>query len=82
MPDDNEQLSKELFLATIHPIRDQISELVTRQRTMNGRITQAEQHIAVLNDRSPNRVGIVAGSTVLGVAGVVVAAMKLFSMLS
>ena len=78
MPDD-EQLSRALFLATIEPIKDQIDELVTHHRAMNGRIRQAETKLAVLNDRSPNRVGLVAGSTVAAIAGCVFAALQFFS---
>tara|TARA_R100001086_G_scaffold74520_1_gene35910 strand:+ start:4545 stop:4790 length:246 start_codon:yes stop_codon:yes gene_type:complete len=80
MPDD-EQLSRALFLATIEPIKDQIDELVTHHRAMNGRIRQAETKLAVLNDRSPNRVGLVAGSTVAAIAGCVFAALQFFSTL-
>lgn len=80
MPDD-EQLSRELFLATITPLRDQLNELVTHQKTMNNRMSQAETRIAILRDRSPNRVGIVAGSTVAAAAAGVAAAMKAISMI-
>lgn len=78
---DNEQLSRALFLATIEPLKDQIDELVTHHRSMNGRIQRAETRLAVLDDRSPNRVGLVAGSTVAAVAGVIFAAMQFFSSL-
>ena len=78
MPDD-EQLSRDLFLATINPLKSQIDELVTHQRSMNGRISRAETRIAVLDERSPNRVGLVAGSTVAAAGGAVFAMMKFLS---
>ena len=78
MPDD-EQLSRDLFLATINPLKSQIDELVTHQRSMNGRISRAETRIAVLDDRSPSRVGLVAGSTVAAAGGAVFAVMKFLS---
>jgi hypothetical protein len=80
MPHD-EQLSRDLFLATITPIRDQLTELVTHQKTMNNRMSQAETRIAILRDRSPHRVGLVAGSTVAVVAAGVAAAVKAFSLI-
>jgi hypothetical protein len=80
VPDD-EQLSRELFLATIEPLKDQITELVTHHRAMNGRIRLAETRLAVLDDRSPTRIGLVAGSTVAAVAGGVFAAMQFLSKL-
>jgi hypothetical protein len=78
---DDEQLSRELFLATLGPLKDQIDEIVTHQREMNGRIRRAETRLAVLDDRSPNRVGLVAGSTVAAVAGTLFAAMQFVSKL-
>jgi|TARA_R110000824_G_scaffold49264_5_gene138308 hypothetical protein len=78
VPND-EQLSRELFLATIAPLKAQVDELVTHQRVMNGRISRAETRIAVLDDRSPNRVGLVAGSTVAAAGGAVFAAIRFFS---
>lgn len=75
----DEHLSRALFLATIGPIKDQIDELVTHQRAMNGRIRLAETRLAVLDDRSPNRIGLVAGSTVAAVAGAIFAAMQLLT---
>jgi hypothetical protein len=80
MPHD-EQLSKELFLATITPLKDQLNELVTHQKAMNHRISKAETRIAILHDRSPHRVGLVAGSTVAVVAAGVAAAIKAISLL-
>lgn len=79
MPED-EQLSRELFLATITPLRDQLNELVMHQKAMNNRMSQAETRIAILHDRSPHRVGIVAGSTVAAAVAAVVAVVKAFSM--
>jgi|TARA_Y100000310_G_scaffold292411_1_gene321133 hypothetical protein len=81
MPAADEQLSRELFLATITPLQSQLNELVIHQKQMNNRMNRAETRIAVLHDRSPNRVGIVAGSTVAAVAAGVAAVVKLLSML-
>jgi hypothetical protein len=80
MPNE-EQLSKELFLATITPLREQLTELVTHQKLMNNRMSHAETRIAILHDRSPHRVGLVAGSTVAVVAAGVMAAVKALSLI-
>ena len=80
MPRD-EQLSRELFLATITPLRTQLTELVLHQKTMNDRISKAETRIAILHDRSPHRVGIVAGSTVVAIAAGVMGALKAITIL-
>jgi hypothetical protein len=80
MLDSDEQLSKELFLAVIGPLRDQVSELVTHQRALNGRVSRAETRIAILDDRSPTRIGLVAGSTVAATVAAVAGAVKLFSL--
>ena len=76
MPND-EQLSHDLFLATIEPLKSQIDELVMHQRAMNGRVQRAETRLAVMEDRSPGRVGMVAGSTVAAIAGGVYAVIQL-----
>ena len=81
MPDSDEQLSKELFLAVIGPLRDQVSELVTHQRTLNGRVARAETKLAILDDRSPTRIGLVAGSTVAAMAAGVAGVLKVLSTL-
>ena len=76
MPND-EQLSRDLFLATIEPLKSQIDELVMHQLPMNGRVQRAETRLAVMEDRSPGRVGMVAGSTVAAIAGGVYAVIQL-----
>jgi hypothetical protein len=81
MPDSDEQLSKELFLAVISPLRDQVSELVTHQRALNGRVSRAETKIAILDDRSPTRIGLVAGSTVAALGAGVAGVLKVLSTL-
>ena len=78
---NDEQLSRELFLATITPLRDQLNELVTHQKAMNDRMSKAETRIVILHDRSPHRVGLVAGSTVAVVAAGVAAAVKAFALI-
>ena len=58
---DDEQLSKELFLAVIGPLRDQVSELVTHQRALNGRVSRVETRIAILDDRESHSFQLTLG---------------------
>ena len=52
-----EHLSKAEFLAHIGPIREDIAQLVELQRQQNGRVSNTETKIAILEDRaSPSRV--------------------------
>jgi len=55
-------LSREEFIAHFSPIRDDIAELVRLQREANGRLAKTEVKLAVLEDRSPGRVGLIWGS--------------------
>jgi hypothetical protein len=70
-----------LLLAKLDFIQVKLDEMCDHQKAMNGRVFRAETRLAVLEDRSPNRVGIVAGSTVAAVAGGVFAAMQFLSQL-
>lgn len=70
-----------LLLAKLDFIQVKLDEMCDHQKAMNGRVFRAETRLAVLEDRSPNRVGIVAGSTVAAVAGGMFAAMQFLSQL-
>jgi hypothetical protein len=70
-----------LLLAKLDFIQVKLDEMCDHQKAMNGRVFRAETRLAVLEDRSPNRVGIVAGSTVAAVAGGVFAAIQFLSQL-
>jgi|DEB0MinimDraft_3_1074331.scaffolds.fasta_scaffold44357_3 hypothetical protein len=72
------ELSRDEFLAHIEPLRCDISELVRLQREANGRIAKCEIRIAVLEDRSPNRAGIMAGTVGASIIVGIVEMLKLF----
>jgi hypothetical protein len=72
-------LSREEFLAHVGPIRDNIAELVRLQREANGRMGKAEVRIAVLEDRSPGRVGMISGSIGAGAIAVVWELLRYFA---
>lgn len=55
-------LTRDEFLAHMQPIRDDIAELVRLQREANGRMGKAEVRLAILEDRSPGRVGMITGT--------------------
>jgi hypothetical protein len=65
-------LSREEFLAHIEPLRKDIGELVELQRIANGRIAKSEIRLAILEDRSPGRVGMIAGGTISGLIVVLI----------
>lgn len=54
-------LTRDEFLAHMQPMRDDIAELVRLQREANGRMGKAEVRLAILEDRSPGRVGMITG---------------------
>jgi hypothetical protein len=66
-----DQLSREEFLAHIEPLRKDIAELVELQRIANGRISKSEVRLAILEDRSPSRAGLIAGGTISGIVVVI-----------
>ena len=68
-----------LLLVKLDFIQVKLDEMCDHQKAMNGRVFRAETRLAVLEDRSPNRVGLVAGSTVAAAGGAVFAAMQFFS---
>ncbi len=55
-------LTRDEFLAHMQPMRDDIAELVRLQREANGRMGKAEVRLAILEDRSPGRVGMITGT--------------------
>jgi hypothetical protein len=72
------ELSRDEFLAHIGPIRDDIAELVRLQREANGRMSKAEVRIAVLEDRSPGRVGMISGSIGAGAIAIIWELLRYF----
>jgi|TARA_R110002020_G_scaffold419310_1_gene628555 hypothetical protein len=66
-----------LLLAKLDFIQVKLDEMCDHQKAMNGRVFRAETRLAVLEDRSPNRVGMVAGSTVAAIAGAIYTVMQL-----
>lgn len=62
-----DNLSKDEFLAHIAPIREDIAELVRLLREQNGRVGKMETRVAILEDRSPNRVASGVSALVSGV---------------
>lgn len=65
------ELSRDEFLAHMGPIRDDIAELVRLQREANGRMGKAEVRIAILEDRSPGRIGMITGGVGAGAIAIV-----------
>lgn len=72
-------LSRDEFLAHIGPIREDISTLVQLQREANGRVGKAEVRIAILEDRSPGRVGMITGSIGAGAIAIVWELLRYFA---
>lgn len=72
-------LSRDEFLAHIGPIREDIATLVRLQREANGRVGKAEVRIAVLEDRSPGRVGMITGSIGAGAIAIVWELLRYFA---
>jgi len=71
-------LSRDEFIAHVSPMREDIAELVRLQREANGRLAKAEARIAVLEDRSPGRAGMLAGGVMAGAVAVLLRLMGLF----
>lgn len=69
-PDD------ELFWQLLDERHTQVISLLTELRdkvaVQNGRVATLERKVAILEDRSPGRVGMLAGGTVAGVVVVLV----------
>lgn len=70
MAPNGDGLSHAEFLAHIEPIRRDVAEMVALQREANGRMAKAETRIAILEDRSPGRIGMMAGGAVAGLVTV------------
>jgi hypothetical protein len=66
-----------LLLAKLDFIQVKLDEMCDHQKAMNGRVFRAETRLAVLEDRSPSRVGMVAGSTVAAIGGALYAFLQL-----
>jgi hypothetical protein len=66
-----------LLLAKLDFIQVKLDEMCDHQKAMNGRVFRAETRLAVLEDRSPSRVGMVAGSTVAAIGGAIYAFLQL-----
>ena len=60
--DSVDLLTKELFLAHMEPLTVKVAELAEAQKTANGRTGKLETRVSVLEDRSPGRAGVIAGS--------------------
>lgn len=73
------ELSRDEFLAHIGPIRDDIAELVRLQRDANGRMGKAEVRIAILEDRSPGRVGMITGTVGAGAIAIIWELLRYFA---
>ncbi len=73
------ELSRDEFIAHITPIRDDISELVRLQREANGRMGKAEVRIAILEDRSPGRVGMITGGIGAGTIAILWELLRYFA---
>ena len=69
-PDDD------LFWQLLDERHNQVVALLTELRDkvaqQNGRVATLERNVAILEDRSPGRVGMLAGGTVAGVVVVLV----------
>ena len=69
-PDDD------LFWQLLDERHNQLVALLTELRdkvaVQNGRVATLERKVAILEDRSPGRVGMLAGGTVAGVVVVLV----------
>lgn len=69
-PDDD------LFWQLLDERHNQVVSLLTELRDkvaqQNGRVATLERKVAILEDRSPGRVGMLAGGTVAGVVVVLV----------
>jgi hypothetical protein len=69
-PDDD------LFWQLLDERHNQVVALLTELRdkvaVQNGRVATLERKVAILEDRSPGRVGMLAGGTVAGVVVVLV----------
>lgn len=65
------ELSRDEFLAHIGPMQADIAEMIRLQREANGRMGKAEVRLAILEDRSPGRVGAAAG----GIGALIIAAL-------
>lgn len=69
-PDDD------LFWQLLDERHNQVVALLTELRdkvsVQNGRVSTLERKVAILEDRSPGRVGMLAGGTVAGVVVVLV----------
>ena len=72
-------LSREEFLAHVAPIREDIAEIMRLQREANGRVGKAEVRLAVLEDRSPGRVGVITGSIGAGAIAIVWELLRYFA---
>jgi hypothetical protein len=70
-----------LLHAKLDFIQTKLDDMIGHQKAMNGRVGRSETRLAVLEDRSPSRVGFVAGSTVAAVAGGIFAALQALSAL-
>ena len=66
-----------LLLAKLDFIQVKLDEMCDHQKAMNGRVFRAETRLAVLEDRSPSRVGMVAGSTVAAIGGAIYVFLQL-----
>lgn len=71
-------LTRDEFLAHMQPMRDDIAELVRLQREANGRMGKAEVRLAILEDRSPGRVGMITGTVGAGAIAIVYELLNYF----
>lgn len=78
----SDQLSRDEFLVHVEVLRDQMAEVIKLQRDQNGRVWSIDSRVAVLEDRSPGRVGVISGGIVAGVIGAGAVLVKLWSMMS
>jgi hypothetical protein len=70
MPRPDDELFWQLLDERHQQVITLLTELRDRVAVQNGRVQTLERKVAILEDRSPGRVGMLAGGTVAG--GVVV----------
>lgn len=74
MADD---LLKELLDERHEKVIELLTEVRDRVKVQNGRVGTLEQKVAVLEDRSPGRVGMLAGGATAGAIAVAVKVIDL-----
>lgn len=79
MSDSIEEWTQRLADERHNQIINMLADVRDKIQTQNGRIGTLERQVAVLEDRSPGRVGMITGSLGAGIVAVLYEVIQLFA---